>query len=159
MRVIDKFSFKTLIAASACATFIFPSSSIAGETIKNRSKELLFEFEPTNNVIKNKSNYSNFFLSKNDDKGVKKATEKCKFSKALNLGVTKALKRPPTNNPLDSHVFIAGIKCKEKGSESNILKKDFLLQSGTIFDQLSDKGFDLVLSLFGKRSCLVRGFV
>ena len=52
-------------------------------------------------------------------------TSSCPLSHAINLGVTKALLRPPTNNPLDSFTYIAGIRCKEEG----FLKQDTMIQS------------------------------
>jgi porin len=68
----------------------------------------------------------------------------CDRSYALNLGVTKALKRPPTNNPLDSHTYIAGVRCQEKG----LLKQDFLLQNGSLTENLQDKGVELTFTYY-----------
>ena len=64
----------------------------------------------------------------------------CPLSHAINLGVTKALLRPPTNNPLDSFTYIAGIRCKEKG----FLKQDTMIQSSIpLMKSLEDKGLRL----------------
>lgn len=68
----------------------------------------------------------------------------CHNSHAVNLAVTKALKRPPTNNPLDSHTYIAGIRCQEKG----LLKQDFLLQSGSLTEDLRNKGVDFTFTYY-----------
>lgn len=64
----------------------------------------------------------------------------CPLSHAINLGVTKALLRPPTNNPLDSFTYIAGIRCEEKG----FLKRDTMIQGAIpATKQLADKGLRL----------------
>lgn len=68
----------------------------------------------------------------------------CHKSHAVNLAVTKALKRPPTNNPLDSFTYIAGIRCQEKG----LLKQDFLLQSGSLTENLQNKGVDFTFTYY-----------
>lgn len=64
----------------------------------------------------------------------------CKFSRAVNLGATRALKRPPTNNPLDSHTFIAGIRCRENG----FLNQDFMLQSVPQLEAMWDNGLEVI---------------
>jgi porin len=68
----------------------------------------------------------------------------CHKSHAVNLAVTKALKRPPTNNPLDSFTYIAGISCQEEG----LLKQDFLLQSGSLTRDLQDKGVEFTFTYY-----------
>lgn len=68
----------------------------------------------------------------------------CHKSHAVNLAVTKALKRPPTNNPLDSYTYIAGIRCQEKG----LLKQDFLLQSGSLTENLQNKGVEFTFTYY-----------
>lgn len=68
----------------------------------------------------------------------------CKPSRAVNLAVTKALKRPPTNNPLDSHTFIAGVRCHEDGWTTG----DYLLTDTPEFRRLASKGFDLTLTYY-----------
>ena len=68
----------------------------------------------------------------------------CHKSHAVNLAVTKALKRPPTNNPLDSHTYIAGVRCQEEG----LLKQDFLLQSGSLTKNLQDKGVEFTFTYY-----------
>lgn len=68
----------------------------------------------------------------------------CHKSHAVNLAVTKALKRPPTNNPLDSHTYIAGIRCQEQG----LLKQDFLLQNGSLTENLQNKGVEFTFTYY-----------
>jgi len=79
----------------------------------------------------------------------------CEKSHAVNLPVLKAFLRPPTNNPLDSYTYIAGIKCKEKG----FLKQDTMIQSGIKeFKELTKQGLrieftyypDMTWSSFGQ---------
>ncbi|MFM8524326.1 MAG: carbohydrate porin [Cyanobacteriota bacterium] len=69
---------------------------------------------------------------------------RCHKSHAVNLAVTKALKRPPTNNPLDSFTYIAGIRCQEQG----LLKQDFLLQSGSLTENLQNKGVEFTFTYY-----------
>jgi porin len=76
--------------------------------------------------------------------GSKATSANCDRSYALNLGVLKALKRPPTNNPLDSHTYIAGVRCQEKG----LLKQDFLLQSDSLTKNLQNKGVEMNFAYF-----------
>ena len=73
-----------------------------------------------------------------------KASDPCEKSHAINLAVTKALKRPPTNNPLDSFSYIAGVRCKEKGW----LKGDTMLRDDSFFDDLSKKGLDFTFTYY-----------
>lgn len=68
----------------------------------------------------------------------------CATSHAVNLAVTKGLKRPPTNNPLDSHTYIAGIRCREEG----LLNQDFLLQNGALIEGLQNKGVEFTLTYY-----------
>jgi porin len=70
--------------------------------------------------------------------------EPCIPSRAVNLAVTKALLRPPTNNPLDSHVYIAGIRCRESG----FLRQDFMLQGIPDLQELADNGFEFIMTYF-----------
>ena len=72
------------------------------------------------------------------------AKEPCEKSHAVNLAVTKALKKPPTNNPLDSFTYIAGIRCREKG----FLKGDTMLRDNTFTDDLSKKGLDFTFTYY-----------
>lgn len=72
------------------------------------------------------------------------APSSCHKSHAVNLAVTKALKRPPTNNPLDSHTYIAGIRCQEQG----LLKQDFLLQNGSLTENLQNKGVEFTFTYY-----------
>lgn len=72
------------------------------------------------------------------------AASSCPKSHAVNLAVTKALKRPPTNNPLDSHTYIAGIRCQEQG----LLKQDFLLQNGSLTENLQNKGVEFTFTYY-----------
>lgn len=68
----------------------------------------------------------------------------CPLSHAINLGVTKALLRPPTNNPLDSFTYIAGIRCQQSG----FLKQDTMLQSSIpALQQLAAKGLRFEFAL------------
>ncbi|MFQ6539322.1 MULTISPECIES: carbohydrate porin [Aphanothece] len=71
--------------------------------------------------------------------------EACPLSRALNLGVTKALKRPATNNPLDSFTYIAGIRCRGQGIEN----QDFMFQS-TIpaLNRLWDNGVEMIATFY-----------
>lgn len=68
----------------------------------------------------------------------------CIPSRAANLGVTKALKRPPTNNPLDSHTYIAGIRCRQDG----VLNQDFLITDSPGFRQLAARGLEFTLTYY-----------
>ena len=68
----------------------------------------------------------------------------CHKSHADNLAVLKALKRPPTNNPLDSFTYIAGIRCQEEG----LFKRDFLLQSGSTIENLRNKGLEFTFTYY-----------
>lgn len=69
----------------------------------------------------------------------------CEKSHAVNLAVVKAFLRPPTNNPLDSFTYIAGIKCKEKG----FLKQDTMIQSNLkVFEELAKKGLRIEQTYF-----------
>jgi len=69
----------------------------------------------------------------------------CERSHAVNLPVIKAFLRPPTNNPLDSYTYIAGIKCREKG----FLKQDTMIQSGIKeFEELANKGLRMEFTYF-----------
>lgn len=64
----------------------------------------------------------------------------CPLSHAINLGVTKALLRPPTNNPLDSFTYIAGIRCQKTG----FLRQDTMVQSSIpAMKTLEEKGLRL----------------
>ena len=73
-----------------------------------------------------------------------KAKEPCEKSHAVNLAVTKALKKPPTNNPLDSFTYIAGIRCKETGW----LKGDTMLRDNQFTDDLSKRGLDFTFTYY-----------
>lgn len=68
----------------------------------------------------------------------------CRRSRALNLGVTKSVKRPPTNNPLDSFTHIAGIRCHKEGW----LEGDFMLTDTPGFRELADKGLDFMATYY-----------
>ena len=71
------------------------------------------------------------------DPGAEVVKSACPPSHAINLAVTKALLRPPTNNPLDSFTYIAGIRCQEKG----FLKQDSMIQSSIpAIEDLGKKG-------------------
>ena len=71
-----------------------------------------------------------------DDTG-KQGQGALRKSHAVNLAVTKALKKAPTNNPLDSFTYIAGIRCKETGW----LKGDTMLRDNKFTDDLSKAGW------------------
>jgi hypothetical protein len=73
-----------------------------------------------------------------------KTKDTCEKSHAVNLAVTKALKRPPTNNPLDSFTYIAGIRCREKGW----LKGDTMLRDNKFTDDLSKAGWDFTFTYY-----------
>ena len=60
-----------------------------------------------------------------DAEAEKARTRDCPLSHGINLGVTRTLLRPPTNNPPDSFTYIAGIRCQQSG----FLKQDTMLQS------------------------------